>query len=107
MRKISGVRPLPAVDGTLGFGRFWWGIGSHGDIMSRTCRILRGFGKSKLMVYSAWIKMREKLEVARQGGSQRGSKRLKRVEVCVSNCSDLSQKGKEAAKDTSRAEQLG
>lgn len=51
MRKIRGVRPLTAVNSTLGFGSFWWLIGSHGSNMSRTYHVLRGFKKRKLMAY--------------------------------------------------------
>lgn len=108
MRKISEVRPLTAVNGTLGFGRFGWVIGSHGSIMSRTCHVLREFGKRKLMVYSMWIRMREKLEVVRQVGSQSGSKCLKWVRRCVlATVLICGRKEKEAAKDRSWAEHLG
>lgn len=99
MRKTRGVRPLIVVNATLGFGRFWWVMGSHGSIMSRACHGLRGLSKRKLMVCGMWIRMRGKTESGRtsrkpewQQTSEVGE------EVCVSNCSDLWREGKGGGK---------
>lgn len=63
--------------------------------MSRKCRVLRRFRKRKIIVCSAWIKMRKKLEVARQDRKPEWQQTSEIGEqMCVNNYSYLWEEGK-------------
>lgn len=71
------------------------GTGSHGSLLSRKCHALRGFRKGKLIVDSAWVRMREKLEMARPGRKPEWQQASEVGEgMCVSNCSGWWHEGK-------------
>lgn len=98
MRKMREVRPLRAANATQN-RKFWWVTGSHSSIRNRKCHVLRAFRKRKLIVYNAWTRIGEKLEVTRQGRKPEWQQ-ISEVgeEICVSNCADLWQERKGGGK---------